>query len=1050
MKGSFPKKLKSLRDKNSTHRRNKSSEPNNHPKVGMRLGALARKSVIGIPSKQAAKEEQERERIDANVELIANRCDELKFHNITKDHIRFALLSKYSEGDVDSAIELIQLQQQAFSGILLPYNPNVEMVGAENRESVTCYLDALLFAMYAKLEAFECMLKNEQLDENQRNLAALIRLWVNMLRSGKLIRTDMTETIQNALASCGWQDARELQQQDTSEAFAFITETLQLPLLTLQVDLFHQGERDEDDHKVVYERLLNLAVPPDPEGKGVQLEDCLEDYFNTRVDVLRDSLQDKKSTERAALAPGETKLAIFPENSVEAALKTDTTSVMEMTAAATPGAEVAADTTDTPADTSADTSANTSADTSADPLADSAEIAETVPDSDVHVLSESGDNVPNIDGRDASVSSSKDTTKADNTSSSAAASALDVAKSLGGTDSPPAVAAQPDTSELEPTTVASPTTINSHTDRTSETFDHDPAPMVRRWNSLVLDTTNPESPAESSTAAERRSISASTLRQRSASIIQRIVIEDGKPSEPQEASTLLKQRERRGSTIMKAITIPAWQFFRLIPWHLSSNSEPQSDVEVIRQFNKRPVVGICLKRYMMNSKGQFERQNTYIDIPDSLRLPYFMMSEDGRPREGNELSTGYKLVLQSAVCHRGISLHSGHYISFARVNPVMLTDNRRHESDPPPDYEEQQWVKFDDLDPDSRVTPVDDIKASLKEDMPYLLFYQIVPMMDMESSVTSLDEIKEPPSYNDSAIMGPGTPLPVDATVLGNASSYFDPSTWGGSTTTGPSIRFSSEMDGTPRFSLDDESNGSSSFLANAYRKATDSASRRGSLAFTNSIVGTPLITPEGGRSPVISPSDEPSTAQRLSRAAARLTSRSSRSRPPSQTGEGRKSLTMSRLGSLVRSSKEPLRFSEDGTDASTVTIPLPAAANSTSLLTAVHTAPASASSLTFGLPLETVPSADSGLPHTTLPSTASPSWPQKPENADDGRHHHHHHHYHNYHFRRKEREADTSTEAGTTEGGDYVLADGSKGKGKDKEKTKNKSGVPERECSVM
>lgn len=125
------------------------------------------------------------------VEIIASRCDELRFHNISRDHIRFALLSKYSEGDVDKAIDLIRLQQQAFSGILLPYNPDVEMVGAENREFVTCYLDALLFAMYAKLEAFDCMLKNEQLDENQRNLAALVRLWVNMLRSGKLIRTDM-------------------------------------------------------------------------------------------------------------------------------------------------------------------------------------------------------------------------------------------------------------------------------------------------------------------------------------------------------------------------------------------------------------------------------------------------------------------------------------------------------------------------------------------------------------------------------------------------------------------------------------------------------------------------------------------------------------------------------------------------------------------------------------------------------------------------------------------------------------------------------------------
>jgi len=61
------------------------------------------------------------------------------------------------------------------------------------------------------------------------------------------------------------------------------------------VDLFHQGKTDSDDHKVVYERLLNLAVPEDPDGKGIKLEDCLEEYFNTKVDVLRDSHEDKKT-----------------------------------------------------------------------------------------------------------------------------------------------------------------------------------------------------------------------------------------------------------------------------------------------------------------------------------------------------------------------------------------------------------------------------------------------------------------------------------------------------------------------------------------------------------------------------------------------------------------------------------------------------------------------------------------------------------------------------------------------------------------------------------
>lgn len=94
-------------------------------------------------------------------------------------------------GDTNKAVELLQLQQQAFSGIIQPYDPNIEMLGAENRGNVTCYLDSLLFAMFAHLTAFESMLKNDLENEPQRKLAALLRLWVNMLRSGKLIHTDM-------------------------------------------------------------------------------------------------------------------------------------------------------------------------------------------------------------------------------------------------------------------------------------------------------------------------------------------------------------------------------------------------------------------------------------------------------------------------------------------------------------------------------------------------------------------------------------------------------------------------------------------------------------------------------------------------------------------------------------------------------------------------------------------------------------------------------------------------------------------------------------------
>lgn len=126
------------------------------------------------------------------IDELSKRAEALDdLHDTSPDDLRFILRSNYAAGDVEKAMELLVLHQKSISGAIVSYNPNVNMLGAENRGNVTCYLDALLFAMFAKLEAFECMLKNDLTNEPQRNLAALLRLWVNMLRSGKLIHTDM-------------------------------------------------------------------------------------------------------------------------------------------------------------------------------------------------------------------------------------------------------------------------------------------------------------------------------------------------------------------------------------------------------------------------------------------------------------------------------------------------------------------------------------------------------------------------------------------------------------------------------------------------------------------------------------------------------------------------------------------------------------------------------------------------------------------------------------------------------------------------------------------
>ena len=140
----------------------------------------------------------------------------------------------------------------------------------------------------------------------------------------------------------------------------------------------------------------------------------------------------------------------------------------------------------------------------------------------------------------------------------------------------------------------------------------------------------------------------------------------------------------------------------------------------------------------MLASGKAIRRNTHIDIPTEIGLPHFIqddsMSEDG-PLFGN-----FKLSLQAAVCHRGKSVHSGHYVSLVRSHEKGNFDSSG-----------DKWMRLDDLDRD-RVAFVD-VQGFLKKESPYLLFYQVQPIEDeLEAGLGNRDsrnsvEAGGPPSY---------------------------------------------------------------------------------------------------------------------------------------------------------------------------------------------------------------------------------------------------------------------------------------------------------------
>src|SRR5437016_8761190 len=160
--------------------------------------------------------------------------------------------------------------------------------------------------------------------------------------------------------------------------------------------------------------------------------------------------------------------------------------------------------------------------------------------------------------------------------------------------------------------------------------------------------------------------------------------------------------------------------------------------------------GICLKRYSVAADGTPRRVDRQIDIPVEIGLPHFIQDDD---MENDGLLYGnFKMSFQSVLCHRGKSVTSGHYVALVRGTNIAGDSAGSRGS-----ANAKNWMRFDDLAA-QRITLVD-IEKALKEEMPYLLFYQIVPIDGDPGHIT---EGEVPPVYassdaHDSGIAGLST-----------------------------------------------------------------------------------------------------------------------------------------------------------------------------------------------------------------------------------------------------------------------------------------------------
>ncbi len=436
-------------------------------------------------------------------------------------------------------------------------------------------------------------------------------------------------------------------------------------------------------------------------------------------------------------------------------------------------------------------------------------------------------------------------------------------------------------------------TLNSLRPRLSVDFTKGSASHVEV---AEYEDSQPSTPISPSPESAGPIISPTSARHRAPSIIREHYVSEkgdllGSPSPLTKESS--ESGRKRAGTLRKEVMMPAWQFFSLIPWY--TDNVPKNDSQVAAHFSStRPILGICLKRYSMLPNGRPVRRNTHIDIPLEIGLPHFIqddaMSEDG-PVFGN-----FKLSLQSIVCHRGVRVDSGHYISLVRSQApsTRTTTGSLSSGGYVPDCKEQdKWMRLDDLAKD-RVTFID-IEDFLAQESPYLLFYQVTPI---EGDPGNIADGEHPPSYTESEnrhseIIKDSGASNEEAIELSRPS--FD----GATSLDGPRGRTSSISERRQSVVFTDVSIGSTNLLT----PATDA-----SLNGPGSLLG--------------------------SRRGSKVTKASSRSRPSSQTGETRLSTSLSRLaGRLTKEKPEGPIITTDGADEAVPKIPETAALENTKAL---------------------------------------------------------------------------------------------------------------------
>eukprot|EP00752_Nemacystus_decipiens_P009870 g8806.t2 len=247
------------------------------------------------------------------------RLAELMSFGVDLPNEMLITMLRFKDWGPTEATALYQDLVAAGKGQLNAVTPGAPIRGIENGGN-TCYIDSLLFAMFATLDAFDWLLFKPLPPTDPPEVKLLqkhLRFFVNQLRGGATVPREHSNLIRNHLRTCGWQGGPS-SQEDVTELFTFLVCLLRCPALPLSEALFHGGKVEAGDSRISTERALFLALPDEEKEPELKKPKSLSPNRSRKTGSSTDPTGSR--------SPPRTRTDITPAENQDAGLLTATAS----------------------------------------------------------------------------------------------------------------------------------------------------------------------------------------------------------------------------------------------------------------------------------------------------------------------------------------------------------------------------------------------------------------------------------------------------------------------------------------------------------------------------------------------------------------------------------------------------------------------------------------------------------------------------------------------------------------------------------------------------